>query len=370
MIMKRFIASIALCMIAAVPLFASASPVLRSGEAVSVDSGQMIDGDFYGAGGTVTLSGSILGDALVAGGSVTLNAPIEEDVAIAAGTVQIHAPVADDLRILGGEVTLGSVVEGDVVVFGGVLRILSTAEIHGDLIFFGGDVILDAPIDGSAFIMAESVRVNGFVGGDLELRGSREVTLGDRAEIQGDVVYASRHEIVRAQNAVVVGDVIREEFLTSGGGHIEAVLLSLVIMAFAALVALLVFRRQLSETVQSIGSAYGKQGLVGIGVLVLTPLVAFLLIASVLGMYVGFFLLAFYALLLIISWVLAAVVLGAYLLKFYTKTLEVSAPSVILGVVVLELVSLIPVLGPLFVLILTVIVLGNIVTRLYHNVRG
>ncbi|MBX2866652.1 hypothetical protein KTR10_01700 [Candidatus Kaiserbacteria bacterium] len=368
--MKQFIASIAVCAMIATPFFASAGPVLRSGETVSVDAGQMIDGDFYGAGGTVTLSGDVLGDALVAGGSVTINAPVDSDVAIAGGTVNIHAPIADDLRVAGGEVKLGSVIQGDVVVFGGVLHVLSTAEIHGDILFFGGDLILEGNTDGSVFSMAENIRVNAFVGGDLDLRASRKVTLGDKADIQGDISYASRHEIVRSQNAVVVGDVVREEFSAPEGGHVEAVVISLLIMVFAALVALLVFRRFLSDTVNTIGDAYGKQGLIGLGVLVLTPVVAFILMASVLGMYIGIFLLIVYAAFLIASWILAGIVLGSYLMRFYTKRLEVSARTVILGIVVFELIALIPVLGPLFVLVFTLIVLGNIATRTYHSVRS
>ena len=352
------------------PLAASAGPVLRSGESVSVDAGQMIDGDFYGAGGTVTISGTILGDALAAGGSVTVNAPVEHDVTIAGGTVQIHARIADDLRVAGGEVTIASEVGGDVVVFGGVVRILSTAEIKGDLLFFGGDLVVDGPVEGSVFSMSENARINAFVGGDLEVRTSGGVTLGDKATVQGDVVYAARNEMVRAQNAVVVGDVVREEMGMQDGGQVEAVVLSFLVLAFAALVALLVFRTQLTTITQSVRTSYGVHGLIGLGVFALTPLVAMLLMVSLLGVYVGIFLIILYALFLVAAWIMSSVVLGTYLMKLRTKRVEVNIRTVLVGVVAIELIALIPVLGPFLVFLLMLVVLGTMVSLAYHSIRN
>jgi len=367
--MKAYIASLTVFMVLVVPFVATASPVLRSGENVSIDAGQMVEGDFYAAGGIVTVSGSILGDLLTAGGSVTINAPIGADATIAGGTVQLHAPVSDDVRIAGGEVTLASEVSGDVVIFGGAVRILSTAHIQGDLIFFGGDLIVEGPIEGSVLGFAESMRFDSFVGGDLSLTATDGVTVGDKAEIQGDLTYRSRNDIVRAANAVVVGEVIAEDF-PSKDGSAEPFVISLLMVLFAALVALLVFRKHLTKVVMTVGDSYGKQGLIGLGTLVLTPLVTFILLASVIGMYVGFFLLAAYIGLLIVASVLSGIVFGSHLMKLRTKQLTVSITTVIVGVVGLALVALIPVIGPLVGFVIMLVVLGNLVTRMYREVMS
>jgi len=350
-----------------VPALVFASPVIRSGESVTVEQNQVVDGDFYGFGGASTISGGIKGDVYILSGAVTINAPVEADVSVVGGTLQVHAPIADDLRVIGGEVTLADTVAGDVAVFGGVLRILSTASITGDILFFGGELIVDGPVGGSIFGVGKDIRVNASIGGDIDVRASGGFTLGDSAEVLGNIVYKGNSDIVRSQNAVVVGE-IQKVAIEVEALSLSAVLIPILAGLFAALTAFMLFRGYFVEIVAKTRTAYGVQGLVGLSVFVGLPFVAIILMVSVLGLLVGIFLLSVYVALLVASWVVASVVAGSFIMKLITKKDEVSIASVVLGVVVMEIALFIPLIGPLAVFATVLIALGAIAIRVYHKV--
>lgn len=347
---------------------AHASPVLRSGESVSIEADQVVEGDLYAAGNAVNVSGSVEGDAYIAGGTVTINGPVTTDVVVAGGTVQLHGEIGDDLRVIGGEVTVAGAVQGDVVVLGGAVRVLSTATIAGDILFAGGELAVDGPVDGSLFGFAERLRVDSTIGGDVEINAVGDLTLGDRAEVLGNVTYRGQGSIVRAQNAVVVGD-IQSEPQPAESPSYEVAAASLAMLLFAGLVALLVFKPVLNTLVTETEKSYGVFGLVGLGVLVGTPLVALLLMFSILGFLVGVLLLVGYLALLVAAWIVAGPILGAIILRRFKENASLSILAVVLGVLVVELVSIIPYIGLILVFALFIIVLGALSSGLYRLVR-
>lgn len=347
------------------PNAADASPVVRSGDVISVTDDQVVEGDFYAAAGSISLSGPVHGDVYVVGGTVTINAQVDSDVAILGGTTQVHAPIGDDLRIAGGKVTLASEVSGDVVVLGGELEVLSTATIKGDLIIAAAEVIVEGGVDGSIFGFADSIRIDASIGGDVHVASERGLTLGDRAEVLGDIVYKSNSELVRAQGAVVVGNIQEEKPVTESSRSFEAIAILLITTLFASLTAYLVLKQRLQRFVMQIQVSYGTFGLVGLGVLIGGPVLLSVLFASVIGIFVGVVLLALYIALLVSAWIVAGIACGALLMKLLTNQLNVSFTTVVLGTLVLQVVIFIPYVGPLLGFAALLIALGALSTGAY-----
>lgn len=346
-----------------------AGPVFRSGESVSVEADQVVEGDLYAAGGTVTISGNTEGDVFAAGGTVKLNAPVSEDVVIAGGAVQIDAPVNDDLRIAGGEVVVADVVEGDLVVLGGAVQVLSTAVVKGDLLFAAGTIEVRGPVEGSVFGIGDRVRIDATVGGTLTVRAEQNLTLGDRAEVLGDIVYKGRNEIARAQGAVVVGDIQTELLPMDTSAAAEAAIIGLLVVLFGALTILLVFKPFLVDVVDRTKESYGVNGLIGLGVFIGIPFVSLLLMFSILGLIVGLILFMSYIGLLLLSWVMVGPVIGSIIMQRFKKERSVTILSVVLGVLLFELIIFVPFIGLLVAFALYVIVLGTIVERAYTAIR-
>lgn len=364
----RYLGFVLCALIVLSPLALHASPVLRSGDEISVSESQAVDGDFYAAAGTITVSGPVEGDLHAAGGTVTVQGAIEDDVVVAGGTVAIHGTVGDDVRVAGGEVTLAGTVRGDVLVAGGIVRILSTAVITGDLLFLSGETEVAGEVRGSLLGHAEALRINGPVGGDVSVSVARAFSLGDQANIEGSIEYASAGELVRAPGSVVVGDI--EKRAWNPGATSEVSVVPALALFFASLAYLLVARTRLTALMRRAVDSYGVNGLVGLGVLLGAPLVAILLLVTVIALPIGLALTFLYALGLALAWSLMGVFAGAALSRYFEGTVVLSVKWVLLGALVATTALYLPYLGGLVVFLTMLVLLGALATALYSWVRG
>lgn len=360
----------ALIMLGALPGVVFAGPVIRSGESVTVSADQMLEADFYALGNSVSVSGEAEGDVYVLGSSITLNAPVAGDVAALGGSVRVHGEVGDDVRIVGGQVEIAEPIVGDLVVLGGSLTILSTARVDGDVIFMSGDADISGPVSGSILGTADQLRIDAEVKGDVRVRAFSKLTLGDRANIGGNVYYTSLEELTRAQGAVIEGDIKRGAVVMPDNKDVlRGFLMQTLIMLFAALSAFLMVRPLVERLVAASTYSYGIHGLVGILVLFATPFVGVLLLVSVLGSVVGAIVLASYLVLLIISWIVSGIVLGSFMERQLLKRNEVTLLTVVFGTIAYNALLLIPFIGLFVAVTCFFIVLGGIVVLGYRSVR-
>jgi len=259
-------------------------------------------------------------------------------------------------------------VAGDLVVFGGDVSILSNATIGGDLLVLGGQVVIRGVVGGKVLGYAESVRVDGGVGGDVDIAVGF-LTLGDRADISGNVRYRSDRELSRAQNAIVAGDISRTEVLTRPSVDARVLVIPLLVLLFAALSAFLLLRRQLVVTVEHTFAHPARVALVGFAALLLIPIVCVVLLVSVLGSLLGIVLILSYALLLCGAAIGAGAIIGGGIARLLGFTPEPTALSVTLGTLVFYAVMFIPFVGGLFVVAALAIALGALAELLVRAAR-
>lgn len=363
-----------------VPIFAlhlqtaRAETVLRTGENISVDVEQTVDGDYYvgvGTLGNTTMSGTVKGDMYALGGTVTTNGTVQNDLTAIAGSVQVLAPVQDDVRVVGGEVTIANHVSGDVFVIGGVLKVLSTATVDGNIIFFGGEADISGNVGGSILGTSKKIRVDAEVKGNIDITTASALTLGDKANITGFVHYSSIRPIVRAQNATVAKEVTQSAYTAtaqSNESKTRTALIPIFITVFATLSLFLLFKRELQSFTVHAQQSLGKSVLLGLAFVILGPIVALILTVTVLGMLLGIISFALVLLGYVLGYVLMGVVLGAYLAKWFTKEATVSLPWILIGSLVLQGALLVPVLGIMAVCLLFIITVGGLVVSAYSLV--
>jgi len=370
--MNKLIATLSLFLVVAtLPSVVFAGPIIRSGETISVDANQTLKGDFYGFASTITLSGGAEDDVYLAGGTVTVNAPVEHDLVVAGGVVQVHGDVQDDVRVIGGEVTLGKVVKGDVVVMGGTLTILSTASIEGDVLFLGGNLVIEGNVVGGVHANADTIRINSEIGGDVLLTAQSRFALGDKAKILGNVTYESYEDVIRAQDAQVVGEMRKTEVAPTSGSEVFRmyIMIGLALM-FAALSIHFVSRKHMQQLMEDAARHIGVSGLVGLGILLVTPFVGMVLLVSMLGAFLGAILFAAYISMLVIALALAGVLIGHLMEKYLFKKYTITLSTILMGITVLIAAGFIPVVGPLVILASIVVVLGGLGMSFHRSVRG
>ena len=371
--MNRTFFSLVLCGIFFLfPSFSHAGPIIRTGESVSVDSAQTIKGDFYGFGSKVVLSGSSENDAYLAGGTITINAPVLEDLTIVGGVIQVYGEIGDDVRILGGEVTIAKPVKGDVVVVGNSLTILSTASVEGDILFLGEDLVIDGPVAGAVHGNTNNARVNADVGGDVLLTVHTLFTIGGNADIHGLVSYESKHDVVRAQEASIAGEVHKTPY-ADDLTYVESMkgyMVKLLVLIFATLSLFLFARRHVTTLAQIIPQRFGFYGLVGLASILATFFISLVLFVSVLGSLVGTTLLLGFISVLFMAFILSPLAIGYTVQSFVFKSSQISIRTVGIGFIVLALFAVIPEIIAIVLTVYTIVIVGAVCTSLYEALRA
>ena len=113
---------------------------------------------------------------------------------------------------------------------------------------------------------------------------------------------------------------------------------------------------------------FGKSFLVGAAAAILIPVTAAILIATLFGSLLGFFLLAVASLLALLTCFMSAVFLGSLVLKVFAKGGEILADwrASLVGVLVYVLLWFVPLVGPILLAIVSLASAGALL-RLFHK---
>ena len=369
--MKHILMLVALFVVS-MPQLALADSVLRIGDNVSVSDEQMVEGNYYAATrpfARMDMSGQVAGDLYVAGGTVTINGAIEEDLFIVSGVSNVHATVTDDVRIVAGEVTVSEYIGGDLFVIGGTLNVLSSAQIDGTVFFFGGNGEIAGVVEQSIVGYAEKLKIDGTVGGGVDVTAPAGLQLGSNADIAESVRYKSFVEITRDPASVIGGDVTKvASAAASTKETARAVLTPLFMILFTALSLYLFFQRHLYTIFTTALQRPVRSLLIGTGVIFASPIVSIMLFLTVLGALVGALVLLSTTILALTGMVLAGSLLGSSLWYWYRHDIQVSLFTIIGGTSLLYMILLLPMLGIVVYVLLIAQVIGALGLRLYNKI--
>jgi cytoskeletal protein CcmA (bactofilin family) len=327
--------------------------------------------------GRATIAGQVHGDLILAAGNAMITGDILDDALILGGSVSVLGLVGDDLRIAGGQVAVGGSVGGELVAAGGDVSILPDADIEGDLYVAGGEVTIDGTVRGDVFFTGGRLTLNGVVLGDVRASLKKELRVGESAVVGGTLRYGAPREAELPGGFVSAGRVLFSgpvrKVATGGGffglvflqstlGLLIGIIFTLRLLAWLGLAVLIawVWRRWAQSVVEEFARTFFKSLGQGIVVFILVPLAIALLLLSFIGTLVGFAGIALYVLLLIFARAFAAIALGAWLGKLIQKrkTWRITIPWTIVGVIVLQVVHLLPLLGWLLSIALSLAMMG------------
>lgn len=164
-----------------------AAALLWAGAAVAEDAPDrfLLGGDAFLAGQTAVLNESGRDDAFLAGERVRLEAAIDGTAHMAGRWVEIVESVGDSLYAAGQEVAVRGPVAQDATL--AAQRVEVRAPVGGDLRAFGSEVTVTGGITGNALIGAEFVQIGDIIAGDLAL-AARSVKFGPGARVDGALI--------------------------------------------------------------------------------------------------------------------------------------------------------------------------------------
>ena len=98
--------------LAAVPALAADA---RSGETVTIASGEVIDDDLYIAGNSIIIDGIVDGDLWAVGGTITVNGRVSGSIVAVGETVDINGDAAHTVRVGGSNLNIRGNINGDLL---------------------------------------------------------------------------------------------------------------------------------------------------------------------------------------------------------------------------------------------------------------
>lgn len=276
-------------------------------------------------------------------------------LAVTAGTLpaQSSEPQGDLLLRINAPITIGA------------------AESVSTVWVIAGDVQVDGTVRNQVIVMGGAARVNGAVqGGIAVFNGSLE--LGPMARVSGDIdLYGST--MIRREGAIVGGRIDSNRRMTLGPGVALGFWLgtSLVVVVFGLLLAMVVgggLNRGADVLQQRPGAAVVTGLVVWAGV----PLVVALAFATVIGIPLGIATMAFLMPTLgFLGYVVSGTALGRVLWRERESSgSERPYRELASGLLVLQLVGMVPVLGFLVMLSAAVVGSGAILYRTWTGMRG
>ena len=338
------------CAISATPAFAQFDDIWRMGARVHATASD--HNNLWAAGAVVAVRGSVKNDIRAAGAELDIDATAGRSV-WAAGAIASVAGQSQDMYIVGGRVSVDARVGGKLSVAAARVVIGPRTEVTGVTRVAGAEVVFSGSSRGAAEFYADTVQINGRIAGNLRVR-ARSVSLAKGAIVDGDAVFETLDEPQIDVGATIKGRQTvtmpmrhqvdrRSIFVTLGTAVLFGVGAGLVL----GIILLIAARSFVERGIDAIRSAPVRSALVGLGVLILVPLIASLIMVTIVGIPIGLLILLAFPLAISIGLVLAAFGLADRILNRDRESRSGGSRFVALlvGVVILAVIGLIPILG-------------------------
>lgn len=342
------------------PVYATTN---RTPKNIVLPKNEIINTDYFAAGDTVTISGTVEGDAYIAGGTVMVDGTIKGDLFVAGGTVLIYGPILHDVRAMGGTITIQAPISGNVTVAGGTVSFEKEATVKGSVLAGAGTLNLSSTVEKSI------------------LAGVGTLTLLPDAKIKGNLTYWSEQEFVTSGNATVSGAIVRQEppqqykdrdqyknmarigmkkfaGAMAGFSIVSHMLWGLLLFG----IGMLLFRATpvfTQKTIQGVTQSPWNKFLMGLMIVIVVPILGVLLLITVIGIPVAISVFFGLGIVAVVTHIYSSLFVGTKIIKYFHSTNRTLAYFI--GLVSMFMLTFVPVMGGLAKGVLGLIVLGAIV---------
>jgi cytoskeletal protein CcmA (bactofilin family) len=175
----------------ALPPSASAAE-FRKGPTFTLAEQETVKTDLVVSAEKCQIDGKVDGDLIFFGRRLTVNGQVTGDVIAFAQFIRIDGPVDGNVRGFSSLLSLAAPVGKNVTAFAGNVELEKKSQVGGGALLFAGETTLDGRINRDLASFTGKAILNGFVGGDAQLRGGN-LTIGSSAEMNGRASYEGQH---------------------------------------------------------------------------------------------------------------------------------------------------------------------------------
>lgn len=342
-----------------------AAQAVEVGDALTIASDEVREGDLYAAGEAVRVDGRLNGDLVAGARRILVDGRVEGDVFAAGNTIDLRGPIGDSTRIAGQILTVDTTIDGDLLAGGEELHLTENASVAGGLTAAASLVEIDGTVGRGARVAAGEIIVRGTVNGNANIIADR-LDLAPGARITGDLDYRARTPLSPEAAAQVEGAVRYEEPVENpdeGGAGFGLVLWFWQVLAalLTGIVAVAALRGVVERLVASIAEEITLGALLGFTAFLLIPVAAVIAIVTLIGLPIGVAAVLLFGLALYAAKLPIAVWIGGLLLGLAGRPGASPYAAMAIGIILLYLLFAIPFVGWLFWLAATWLGLGAMV---------
>ncbi len=370
-----------LCVFVAAVLISPAyALVIMRDQTVEVAADQIIDDDLVAFGNVIDVKGTVTGNVCAFAQTVNVSGDIGGLLVIGAASSNIGAKSVQTVWAAGSNLFVSGNVSKNLILAGGTLDIDKNARVGKDVRVYGGNFMVRGEILGSIkggvrkFTMAGKsgkvkikadkthIESTAVISGDLDLTSTDEPKIDEGAAITGDVsIRAIEPEGTEpfffAFAPMLAFLVAAIKFVVLISKIIVGVLLIALFQKYVRRIADTLFK----ETWKSLGWGF-------LGVIVI-PIAAIVLFGTLVGYPLGLLAIYMYSVLLYVSSIFIAVVIGEKIVQLFKKGAVSLYLSFIIGILILFIVGFIPVLNFLVRIFVVLFGFGAVMLGTWHLVR-
>ncbi len=351
------------------PSIASASE-FKSGDKLVIAKDEVVNDDLYFAGNSITIDGTINGDLIAAGSEIKVTGTINGGIIAAGGSIIVTGNVTNDVRAAGGEVRIDGDVGDNVLVFTGNLVLEKNARIARDLTLGAGTATIDGTVNGNINGGASNMEMRGVTKGNVTVNIDNNIKLSPGAIIGGNLEYTAPRPgeisgVVSGTTTYKETPVRKENFMSRLPGEIIGYFWLLLV----GIVSLILAPELTQKNSDNISVKPLKNFLWGLLFLIVTPIVAVLLLITIIGIPLGLILLFVYIILLYISRIYIGLWVGQYVLRKLKQETKSRVLAMALGLIIVVIGINLPIIGGFIHFIIILLGLGAIVLTEYNGYK-
>ena len=299
---------------------------------------------FY-ADESLTLKESINRTMFAAGNNVNISSKVDGMSFVAGNVINLESS-QDYLFVAGNSINLKNVRAKDAFVAGSVISI-NSSNIR-DLYAAAQTITIDSDISRNAYLAGEKVVINGVIAKDIYV-DAENIVLDDNAKILGTLINISKTAVVSNKKTYKAKDVKKDINVTPMTLVITKIT-SMIYSYISLLIVALLLMKFIPKIFKNIESEKKdmsnvlKLVLKGFLTLILVPIIAIMLLCTVVGIPLTIISLIIYGLIIYLSSVATAYYFGNWFLKDKIKNEYL---LLVVSLLILYIVKIIPIIGGL-----------------------
>ncbi|MHB8903531.1 MAG: bactofilin family protein [Patescibacteria group bacterium] len=352
---------------------------LEAGNNVYVTKDQIISGNFFATGDTITVDGTINGDLISAAKTINVNGRVDGDIISIAQNINVNGEVGGNIRVAANSLTLNGTVGRNLSAAANDIVMGPNSAISWDALIMAVNTEIRGNIEGSLSGKIGQGLIAGKIGKNVTLTLSntskQPLIISPDAVIGGNLNYNSKIAANISDKSVITGSTTQKNIPTEKNNWLQIYLWANLFSIFSALVVGLVLifigKNISSKILAKLEKNPTKLIVPGIIVSLILPPIALLLLFTVIGIPLAMIIMAWWLVMTYVAKILTAILVGSLIIKAISKKDKASSFwSLVLGVFICWLLFTIPFVGWILGLIAIWLGLGGIYSYASNQLRN